>query len=287
MNVSVIVPAFEEEQSIADLVQALRRVPQVHEVIVVDDGSSDATAARAEQAGARVVRHPYNKGNGASIKTGIREASGDVVAMLDADGQHHPGDLPRLLEHLKTHDMVVGARTAAGQASIARRGANVFYNALASYVTRFPVQDLTSGFRALKTAIARRYLYLLPNTFSYPSTLTLALLRSGHSVHYVPIEVHRRQGNRSKIRLFEDGLRFCMIILKVTMLFSPLRVFAPVSFFFAALGLSNYAFSFAKYHRFTNMSALLLTTSVIVFMLGLVAEQIAMLRMERTEESGR
>jgi len=280
-----VIPAFEESSVIGGLVRDLKALAPVLEVIVVDDGSQDQTAETARQAGARVISHPYNMGNGAAVKTGIRNARGEFVLLMDGDGQHRPDEVERLFAFSDQFEMVVGSRAARDQASVWRFCANAVYNRIASYVTQVAVADLTSGFRVIRRKVALRYLYLLPNTFSYPTTLTLAMLRSGHSVRYVPVPVNKRTG-QSKIRIVRDGARFLFILMKITMLFSPLRIFFPVSLFFAGAALANYGYTFVKYHRFTNMSALLAMTSVLIFMLGLVAEQVAQLRMDRTEPIG-
>jgi len=284
VKTSIVIPAFNEELSIADLVTRLKKqFRDDTEIIVVDDGSRDQTAALAANAGAIVVTHPYNKGNGAAVKTGIRAANGDVVVLMDGDGQHDVKDINRLLQHLPEYDMVVGARNSDSEVTMHRKLANKIYNAFASYVAKFEVKDLTSGFRAINRKYLIRYLYLLPNTFSYPTTITLAFLRSGHSVKYVPIKTRYRQG-KSKIKLLSDGTRFFLIITKIATLFSPFRIFLPVSAFFFTVGTGYYSYTFVTQHHFTNMAMLLLMTSVIVFMLGLIAEQIAQLRFERSEE---
>ncbi|SMC22453.1 Glycosyltransferase involved in cell wall bisynthesis [Desulfacinum hydrothermale DSM 13146] len=284
-DVSVVIPAYHEEGAIAQTVSRIVQVLPEAEVIVVDDGSRDRTAEEARRAGAYVWSHPYNIGNGAAVKTGIRMASRDKVVLMDGDGQHDPADLPRLLEAAETYDMVVGARDPASHANTFRRWANAAYNLLARYATRFPVKDLTSGYRVMDRETVLRYLYLLPNTFSYPTTLTLAYLRSGRSVCYVPIQAKKRKG-KSKIKPLKDGVRFFLIILKITTLFSPLRIFLPVSGSFFLMGLANYAYTYLTAHRFTNMSALLFITSVLLFMLGLVSEQITQLRYDRVENGG-
>ena len=244
------------------------------ELIVVDDASTDPTAEVAASAGARVVRHPHNLGNGAAVKTGLRAARGQVVVLMDGDGQHRAADIPAILAELETHDMVVGARPISGQAGLARRLANATYNGLASYVTEFPIRDLTSGFRGVRRSVAMRFIALLPNTFSYPTTLTLSLLHSGHTLKYVPIDIQMRVG-KSKIRLLDDGLRFFLILTRIATLYSPLRVFLPVSTFFFFSGVGYYLYTYVTEHRFTNFGLFLLTTSVVIFMMGLVSEQIA------------
>jgi glycosyltransferase involved in cell wall biosynthesis len=280
-------PAFQEEQGIPPLLERVGAVMnglgRPWEVLVIDDGSTDATAERARAAGARVISHPYNIGNGAAIKTGIREARGSIIVMMDADGQHDPADIPRLLEPLGQYDMVVGARTRDSETSLHRDLANKIYNGFASYICNRRIEDLTSGFRAIRAAAARAFLYLLPNTYSYPTTLTLAIVRSGRSLKYVPVKTARRVG-RSKIRLLRDGTRFFFIILKIATLFSPMKVFLPVSvlMFLAGIGYGLIRiFYFAAGYGPT--SAMLITMSVVVFMVGLVSEQVAQLRFDRSE----
>lgn len=283
LSVSVIIPAFNEAGGIGALVRQVRsRHPQA-EVIVVDDGSTDATAQEAAAAGALVFRHPYNIGNGAAIKSGIRAAGGDLLVFMDGDGQHDPGEIESFIVLFPEFDMVVGARTNGGQASLGRAIGNRLYNWLGSYVSKFPIQDLTSGFRAVKAEVAREFLYLLPNTYSYPTTLTLGVLRTGRSLKYIPIRAQPRRQGKSGIRLFRDGARFFMIIIRICTLYSPMRVFLPVSFTLALLGLINYAFTFFTQGRFTNMSALLLINSVMIFMMSLISEQICQMRFERRE----
>lgn len=279
--ISIVVPVFNEAESLGpllDRVQSLQ-LPNA-ELVVVDDGSTDRSAEIAEKKGARVVRHPYNIGNGAAVKSGIRAARGKVVVFMDGDGQHQPEDIPKLLTHADRFHMVVGARGKGSRLRFHRYAANLLYNAFASYVTKFNVEDLTSGFRVLARREALRFIDLLPNTFSYPSTLTLAFLRSGLTVKYVPIQSLYRSG-QSKISLLTDGIRFLLIITRIATLFSPLRVFLPVSVFFLLAGVGHYLYTYLTEHRFTNMSVFLLTTAVIIFMLGLVSEQIALLRMEQ------
>ena len=285
-DISIVVPAFNEAKSLAQVLEKIHalNLPKV-EIIVVDDGSSDGTAEVAMNAGANVVRHPYNIGNGAAVKSGMRAAQGRWIVLMDGDGQHQPEDIPKLLAEAVNYHMVVGARAKGSKLRFHRYVANSVYNLLASYVTRFNVRDLTSGFRVLSRREALRFIDLLPNTFSYPTTLTLAFLRSGLTVKYVPIQTLYRAG-QSKISLVTDGVRFLLIITKIATLFSPFRVFLPVSLFFFLAGIGNYAHTYFTQGRFTNMSVFALTTSVIIFMLGLISEQIALLRMER-QQSGR
>jgi len=282
-NISVIIPAKNEGKNIDKLISMLKRSYTGFEIIVIDDGSTDDTAVVAKNAGAKVYSHPYNIGNGAAIKSGIRMASGDVLVFMDADLQHNPEDIKTMLSYFPDYDMVVGARSKKDQASLGRALGNKVYNWLASYVARFKVEDLTSGFRAIKSDIAQQFLYLLPNTYSYPTTLTLAVLRTGRALKYIPIEVKLRKTGISNIKIFKDGVRFFMIIVKICTLFSPFRIFLPVSFFMFCLGLSYYIYTFITAHRFTNMSALLFTTSIIIFMMGLISEQICQIRFEKSD----
>jgi len=280
-EISIVIPVFNEAANLAPLLAKIQALKLARvEIIVVDDGSIDNSAEVALNAGASVIRHPYNIGNGAAVKSGIRAARGRLIVFMDGDGQHQPEDIPKLLAEAANYHMVVGARAKGSKLRFHRYAANQFYNLLSSYVTQFKVQDLTSGFRVLSRRDALSFIDLLPNTFSYPTTLTLAFLRSGFTVKYVPIQTLYRAG-QSKISLVTDGIRFLLIITKIATLFSPFRVFLPVSIFFFLAGFGNYLYTYFTQGRFTNMSVFMLTTAVIIFMLGLVSEQIALLRMER------
>ncbi len=283
-NISVVIPVHNEACNLARVLADFESASiEPLEIIVVDDGSTDESAGISRVKGVTLISHPYRMGNGASIKTGIRQAKGEVIVFMDGDGQHHPADIPRLLEHIDKYDMVVGSR-GKNSSSLSRRIANSIYNRLASYVTDFKIEDLTSGFRAIKKDIAKRFIYLLPNGFSYPTTITLALLKTGRSIKYVPITVLTRQG-KSKINTLSDGFNFFLIIAKIATLFSPFKIFLPVSAFFLLLGIGYYSYTFFAFHRFTNMSVLLITTSVIIFMLGLISEQVAQLRLIHSEDN--
>jgi glycosyltransferase involved in cell wall biosynthesis len=279
---SIVIPAMNEAVSIGRVVSELGRAASWHEIIVVDDGSTDGTGEKAAEAGARVVRHPYNKGNGAAVKTGIRNATGRYILIADADGQHRAADATRLVEHLADHELVVGARSAASQAGWSRRVGNAALNGLASYLTERPIPDLTSGFRAARRECLVEFLHLLPNGFSTPTTTTLAFLKAGYSVRFEPIEAASRTGS-SKIKFGSDGARFFLIVLKVITIFSPLRIFVPVSVAAFVAGAGYAAWTIATQSHVTNSSVLLILLSVVIFLMGLVSEQISSLRFEGRE----
>ena len=278
-SVTIVVPAFNEGRSIGAVVAALRSAAPWHEVLVVDDGSTDGTGQAARDAGARVIAHPYNKGNGAAVKTAIRSAESEWVVVFDADGQHRPEDAIRLAARLGEYDLVVGARSAATQATIGRRLGNAVLNGLASYLTERPIPDLTSGFRGARRAYLLEFIHLLPNGFSTPTTSTLAFIKAGYNVAFEPIGALPRLG-KSKIRLASDGAKFFLILLKVITIFSPLRVFAPISAVTFALGAAYGLLNFAYYGRFPNGAVLLIMFAVMVLLVGLVSEQISSLRFE-------
>ncbi len=276
-SVSFIIPAKNEARTIAALVGEIRSLHPKAETIVVNDGSDDKTAALAQSAGARVVNHPRSLGNGAAVKAGARAAKGDILVFLDADGQHQPKDAQCLLDRLdQGFDMAVGARSTSSHANTARLAANGLYNVFASMITGHLIPDLTSGFRAVRANLFRSFLYLLPNGFSYPTTITMAFLRAGYPVEFVPIEALKRSG-KSHIRPLRDGLRFLIIIFKIATLYAPLKIFLPTSFGFFTIGLGYYLYTFITQARFTNMSLLLFSAAVIIFLIGLVSEQITAL----------
>ena len=278
-SVSIVIPAFNEAASIADVVGALRGAASWREIVVVDDGSGDGTSERAAAAGAIVIRHPYNKGNGAAVKSGIRRATGEYVLIMDADGQHPPEDACRLVARLGEYDLVVGARADATQASAMRRAGNAFLNRVASFLTDRSIPDLTSGFRGARRECLREFLHLLPNGFSTPTTTTLAFIKAGYNVAFEPIHARRRSG-QSKIRLARDGARFFVIILKIITLFSPLRIFLPVSAAAFVVGAAYALWTIYWQSHVANSSVLLIMFAVIVFLVGLISEQISALRFE-------
>jgi glycosyltransferase involved in cell wall biosynthesis len=282
-KVTVIIPAHNEAQTVGDLISKIKDFYPEFEIIVVNDGSTDDTGAIAKKAGALVYSHPYSIGNGAAVKSGIRIASGEILVFMDGDGQHDPEDIGKMLKYFPDYDLVVGSRSKGHQASWRRALGNWVFNRLASYVTKFPIEDLTSGFRAVKSDLVYGFLYLLPNTYSYPTTLTLGVLRNGRSLKYVPVTVQERKTGDSNIRIFRDGVRFFLIITKICALYSPFRVFLPMSLMMFCLGLCYYLYTFFTAGRFTNMSALLFSTSILIFMMGLVSEQICQMRFERRE----
>lgn len=281
-ELSIILPAKNEAEGLKRTLPALRAAYPSAEIIVVNDGSTDQTADVAREFGVSVLSSPYSMGNGAAIKRGARAAQGKTLVFMDADGQHSADHIGQLLAKLEEgYDMVVGARDSGGQANLHRGLANAFYNRLASHMTGHKVDDLTSGFRAVRAERFREFLHLLPNGFSYPTTSTMAFFRSAYPVAYVPIPVAKRVGNGSHIRPLKDGIRFLLIIFKIATLYSPLKLFAPVSLAFFLTGLGYYGYTFISEHRFTNMSALLFSASVIIFLIGLISEQITNLTYRR------
>ena len=279
-TVSVVIPAYEEAVGVGSVVQSLRGAASWREVLVIDDGSADETAIVAATAGARVIKHPYNKGNGAAVKTGIRNATGDYVLIVDADGQHSAADAVRLVSFLGEYDLVVGMRAGfTQQASPARHMGNNLLNWVAGYLTGRAIPDLTSGLRAARTAGLREFLHLLPNGFSTPTTTTLSFVKAGYSVHFEPITVGARLG-KSKIKLVSDGARFLMILLKVITVFSPLRIFLPIAGTFFAMGAAYAIWTTFTRHDITDSSVLLLVLAVVIFLVGLVSEQISTMRSE-------
>jgi len=278
---SIIIPAYNEAGTIGSIVAELWENVQPVQIIVIDDGSEDKTAQRAATAGAHVIAHPVNLGNGASVKAGIRAAIGDTVVVMDGDGQHSPADVHHLVKALDSYDLVVGARSKNQHASIGRQFMNRIFNRLASYVAAYPVKDLTCGFRALRLGVAQDLLPLLPNGYSWPTTSTLVMLRSGLSVKYVPVDARPRSSGRSRIRPVHDGIRFLMIILKICTLYSPFRIFLPVCGCLGLAGILNYGYTYFSSGRFTNMSALLFTGAIIIFMMGLLSEQISQISLFR------
>lgn len=277
MAISVVLPAKNESGAIGQTIERIQKLQIVDEIIVINDGSTDNTKDIAEKAGAKVISHPYSKGNGAAIKTGARNAMGDIIVFMDADGQHDPNDIKELIEKIEQgYDLVVGARQKGSQASVGRGIANSLYNNLATYMTEQKVEDLTSGFRAVCADKFREFLYLLPNGFSYPTTSTMAFFRAGYSVTYVPIHAAKRIG-KSHIQPMKDGIRFFLIIFKIATLFSPLKMFLPFAVLLFVLATSWYGYTLYEYQRFTNMSALLYTGSVMIFLMGLISEQITAL----------
>ena len=280
---SIVIPAKNEEENLKTLLPNIRSLFPDVDLIIVNDGSTDETASIANKFAAKVINHPYSMGNGAAIKSGARASKTEYIVFMDADGQHDPNSIQHLIDRLnKGYDMVVGARTTDSQASMLRGIGNRIYNFIASKVTGHKIQDLTSGFRAVKRELFNRFLYLLPNGFSYPTTITMAFFRSGYSVAYEPIIAKQRLG-KSHINLTKDGLRFLVIIIKIASLYSPLKVFTPVALLTFMLGFANYAYTYLTVERFTNMSALLFIISIIIFMLGLLAEQITVLTYAASE----
>ena len=277
-KLSLILPARNECAGLRSLLPVLVALLPDAEIIVVNDGSDDDTLAVCAEHAVRVVTHPYPKGNGAAVKSGARAAHGDVLIFMDADGQHKPQDIPALLEKFSEgHDMVVGARQSGSHAGTHRAVANDLFSRFATWMVQQPVEDLTSGFRVVKASKFRKFLYLLPNGFSYPTTITMSFFRAGFSLAYLPIHTPRRSAGNSHIRPIRDGVRFLLIIIKVGTLYSPLKLFLPISAGFFLTGLSYYLYTYSSVGRFTNMSALFFIAAIFTFLVGIVSEQISAL----------
>ncbi|MGH8857892.1 MAG: glycosyltransferase family 2 protein [Polaromonas sp.] len=287
-KISVVIPARNEAESLREILPRLVALMSDAEILVVDDGSSDDTPLICSASKVRHLRHPYPKGNGAAIKTGARSACGEVIIFMDADGQHKPEDIPALLEKFNEgYDMVVGARQSGSQAGLHRAAANDIFSRFASWMVMQPIADLTSGFRVVRAAKFRQFLYLLPNGFSYPTTITMSFFRAGYSVAYVPIHSPRRSNGVSHIHPLRDGLRFLLIIIKIGTLFSPQKLFLPISAGFFLTGLSYYLYTYLSVGRFTNMSALLFISAVFTFLIGIVSEQISALHYKNIDTTDR
>ena len=276
-KISIVLPAKNEAMALRVLLPVLRSQVPIAEIIVVNDGSTDDTIRICKEHHVRVISHPYSMGNGAAIKTGARAAKGEIIVFMDADGQHKPEDIPRLLEKIaEGYDMAVGARDFASQAGMHRAFANGFYNRLSSWMVGQKISDLTSGFRAVKAKKFLKFLYLLPNTFSYPTTITMSFFRAGFAVAYIPIQAPKRIG-KSHVNVFRDGFRFLLIIIKVGTLYSPQKLFLPISLSFFLTGFGYYLYTYLSIHRFTNMSALMFISAILTFLIGIVSEQVSAL----------
>ena len=286
-KVSIVLPAYNEEKGLEYLLPDLKNLYPDYEILVIDDGSTDSSMDICNKYKVKVISHPYAMGNGAAIKSGARQAHGDLIVFMDADGQHDPSDIQLLLNKLLNdkYDMVVGARKLSTHSSLLKRIGNWFYNRFASIMTGHNILDLTSGFRVVKAEIFRKYLYLLPNGFSYPTTSTMAFFRSAHPVGYVTIHAGTRQkGTHSNIKILKDGIRFFVIILKIGALYSPMRLFLPLSASVFLIGICYYAYTYMTDNRFTNMSALLFISSLMIFLIGILSEQISSLHYRNNEQ---
>ena len=286
MKLSVLIPAYNESDNLPSLLKGISRelLDYEKEIIVIDDGSEDKVSdcLKNDLNDVTIIRHPYNMGNGAAVKSGIRASSGDWILLMDADLQHPPEEISKLLKDFGSYDMVIGSRVGYS-GSWHRKIANYIFNRLASYVTATEIVDLTSGFRLIRADLCKRFLYLLPNGFSYPTTLTLSLLKTGRSIKFQKVGILEREKGSSKINILKDGIKFILIIVKIATIYSPFKVFLPISFLFFAMGLIYYIYTYITRHSFTNMSLLLFSTSVIIFMLSLIAEQVAQLFVKESE----
>ena len=287
-NLSIIIPARNEAANLHKLLPELESLSKKNQVIIVNDGSTDGTVGACKNFSVEVVSHPYPKGNGAAIKTGARAARGDVLVFMDADGQHKPEDISVLLEKFNQgYDMVVGARQSGSHAGAHRAAANDVFSRFATWMVQQPVEDLTSGFRVVDAQKFQKFLYLLPNGFSYPTTITMSFFRAGFNVGYVPIQTLQRANGTSHIRPIRDGVRFLLIIIKIGTLYSPQKLFIPISGGFFLSGLLYYLYTFLTTDRFTNMSALLFISAILTFLVGIVSEQISALHYKGIDDARR
>lgn len=285
-RISIVIPARNEAGSLVSLLPKLKTILPDAEIIIVNDGSTDETQTICASHGIKTIMHRYSMGNGAAIKSGARQASGEILIFMDADGQHQPEELPALIKKFEEgFDMVVGARTSGSQAGAHRAIANDIFSRFATWMVQQKVEDLTSGFRIVRADYFRKFLYLLPNGFSYPTTITMSFFRAGYSIAYIPINTPRRTTGKSHIHPFNDGLRFLLIIIKIGTLFSPLRLFLPISATFLVTGLSYYLYTYSMTSRFTIMSALLFISSILTFLIGIVSEQITALNYRDSDQS--
>ena len=275
-DVTIIIPAHNEEKGITDVINGVKRLNTGYEIIVVDDGSTDNTYKLARETGAKVIRHPYNKGYGAALKTGIRNAAADIVLFMDADGQHKSSDIKKIIQYIGEYDMVVGARTKKSKISLLRRPGKKILGITANYLSGMTIPDLNSGFRALKKSVAQEFMHILPNSFSFSTTITLALITSGYSVKYVPIEAPERVG-KSKIKPFRDGFRFVLMIIRTISLFNPLKIFIPVSLLLFLSGISYLTYEIYSYKNISDTSILLIISSLIIFFFGVLSDQVSVL----------
>ena len=278
-DVTIIIPAYNEEEGITNVITQLKESSENYEILVIDDGSTDNTYKLAADTGVKVIRHPYNKGYGAALKTGIRNAEADVVFFMDADGQHQPGDIEKLIQYIGEYDMVVGARTKKSKISLLRRPGKKILSITANYLAGTKIPDLNSGFRALKKSVALEFMHILPNTFSFSTTITLACIASGYSVKYVPIGAPERVGT-SKIKPFRDGFNFIMLIIRTVVLFNPLKVFLPISIILFLTGFSYLSYELVLHQNVPDSAILLIVSSILIFFFGILADQISSLRRE-------
>lgn len=276
-DVTIIIPAHNEEEGIADVINGVKRLNKGYETIVVDDGSTDNTYKLASETDVKVIRHPYNKGYGAALKTGIRNAEADIVLFMDADGQHKPSDIKKLIQYVgEEYDMVVGARTKKSKISLLRRPGKKVLSITANYLAGMKIPDLNSGFRALKKEVALEFMHILPNSFSFSTTITLALITSGYSIKYVPIEAPERVGT-SKIKPFRDGFRFILMIVRTIALFNPLKIFLPISLLLFLSGASYLIYEVIVYVDISDTSLLLIISSLLIFFFGILSDQVSVL----------
>jgi len=274
---TIIIPAYNEEEGIRSVINGLKSMPDKYEILVVDDGSTDNTFKIASETGVRVIRQPYNKGYGAALKTGIRNAKSNLVLFMDADGQHQTSDIKEIMRYTGNYDMVVGARTKRTKISFLRKPGKKILAIIANYLAGMKIPDLNSGFRVIKKDVVMEFMHILPNSFSFTTTITLGCIMAGYSIKYVPINMLERVGT-SKINPFRDGSRFILLMIRTIMLFNPLKIFLPISVIIFLLGISDLTYELIYYFNVSSLSILLFLSSLIVFFIGIMADQISMMR---------
>ena len=289
--ITILIPAYNVEASISNVLEGLHEWRERAEIIVIDDGSTDRTPEISERAGVRVIRHRINKGYGAALKTGIRAASGDIIVMMDADGEHNVAQVSRLLDAMSGNDMVVGARGKGSHAPLIRRPGKWILSKVANYLAQADIPDLNSGFRAFRKDIAKLFLHILPNGFSFTTTLTLALFKEGYNTAYVPITTTPRVGSPSTVNPIRDGINTLMLIVRIIALFDPIKVFLPTSIalfllgavYWIGSGIFRYASHIEPAFHIPSGAVTAILASIIVFMFGILADQVSAIRREKYE----
>ena len=276
--VSLVIPAYNEERVIGSVVDQIINVMEkadiTNEIIVVDDGSTDKTVQIIQERAVQLIRHPFNKGYGAALKTGMRKAKYDTIAIIDADGTYPAEDLPKLVSGIGEWDMVVGARVGEDvKIPPLRKLAKWFLTQLATYLVGTPIPDLNSGLRVFKKDITMRFYHILPSGFSFTATITLALLSNDYLVQYVPIRYYKKRRGKSKIRPIRDTLSFLQLIIRTVMYFAPLKIFLPVSLALFLFSTIIFLYSVLVLHKLMDVTVVVtMLASIQIAAIGLLAD---------------